>query len=99
MEGLYFPVKKLSRKYLRFLFLDTRNYYADRVFANSGVAVRFDDELINPKNQYIWRFCTIKKSDEKKFLSALETLKRNLFVCGFTDCEDEFRALKRMMDE
>ena len=99
-EDIYFGIKKLSRKKSRYLFLDANNrHLADSVFAKMGVPVRFDDELVSPDGKWAWRFCWVKKPDEKRFLDAMERMKSSFLLCGYTDYKEEVMRFRTAMDE
>jgi len=84
-EKNYIKLKKKSAFYSHFAFVDTQEYLADGLFIHEKVRVRFGSEFFNKKNKYVIICCKVRRSDESKFLRALERLESKMLLMGYKD--------------
>ena len=91
-EKLYLKTDRfsiLSLFYDYYLFFDTSQYLADRLFIRNKVRVWYDLEYAKDGSPYQAIFCRIRKKDASGFLAALEELKNSMIIHGHVNYEAE----------
>lgn len=82
----------------QYVFLDTKEYLADRLFISHKIPVRFGSEYVNKKSKYVVIFCRIRKWNEEQFKEALAALPDKMLLMGYTDyadfCKELFDSFK-----
>lgn len=73
----YFTLEQFSLLYDHYAFIDVPEYYADQLFIQHKVTVRFGNEFQHPDQPYVVIFCKVRKRDRTRFFSALAELNRN----------------------
>ena len=80
-----------------FAFIDTKEYLADQLFANHGIAVRFGDEYAREGTPYRIVFCKVRRWAAKAFVEAISELPNKMLLCGHPDyvsfCETAWKKL------
>ena len=84
----YFTLEKFSLLYDHYAFIDVPEYYADQLFIQHKVTVRFGNEFQHPDQPYVVIFCKVRKRDRTRFLSALAELNRKMILCGYPGYEE-----------
>lgn len=84
----YFTLECFSLRYDHYAFIDVPEYYADQLFIQHQVAVRFGNEFQHPDQPYVVIFCKVRKRDRDKFLSALSELNHKMILCGYPEYEE-----------
>lgn len=79
----YFTLERFSLLYDYYVFIDVPEYYADQLFIQHKVTVRFGNEFQHPDQPYVIIFCKVRKRDRDRFLSALSELDRKMILCGY----------------
>ena len=79
----YFTLERFSLLYDHYAFIDLPDYYADQLFIQHKVTVRFGNEFQHPDQPYLVIFCKVRKRDRDRFLSALSELNRKMILCGY----------------
>ena len=79
----YFTLERFSLLYDYYAFIDVPEYYADQLFIQHQVTVRFGKEFQHPDQPYVIIFCKVRKRDRDRFLSALPELERKMILCGY----------------
>ena len=67
----YLTLEKFSLMYGYYAFIDVPDYYADHLFIQHQVRVRFGNEYSHPDQPYVIIFCKVRKRDRERFLFAL----------------------------
>ena len=84
----YFTLERFSLLYDYYAFIDVPEYYADQLFIQHQVRVRFGNEFQHPHQPYVIIFCKVRKRDRDRFLSALSELNRKMILCGYPGYEE-----------
>lgn len=84
----YLTLERFSMLYDHYAFIDVPEYYADQLFIQHQVTVRFGKEFQHPDHPYVVIFCKVRKRDRDKFLSALSELNRKIILCGYPEYEE-----------
>ena len=87
MAKNYFTLRRISLLWSYFAYIDVPEYLADQLFIKHKVTVHFGDEMCNPDNEYMVIFCKVRKSDEERFLAALDDMFNKMLLCGHPDYE------------
>ena len=88
----YLTLEKFSLMYGYYAFIDVPDYYADHLFIQHQVRVRFGNEYSHPDQPYVFIFCKVRKRDRERFLFALAELNRKMLLCGYPGYEDFCRS-------
>ena len=83
----YFTLERFSLLYDHYAFIDVPEYYADQLFIQHKVTVRFGNEFQHPDQPYVVIFCKVRKRDRDRFLAALSELNRKMILCGYPGYE------------
>lgn len=59
----YFTLEQFSLLYDHYAFIDVPEYYADQLFLQHKVTVRFGNEFQHPDQPYVVIFCKVRKRD------------------------------------
>jgi len=89
-DRIWLKIKKFPPWRSYFLYFDTRQYFADSVFAEQKLKVKFEkNEFIKPGFSYIGILCSVKRKDEHRFIAAMDMVKKKILICGHPDYEKE----------
>lgn len=94
-DKLYLSIIKFTLRYRYFLYFDVKSYLADHLFIQHKVQVWYRSEFACEDSPYTAIFCREKKRDVPAFLAALDELKRNMLICGYTDYETKVSTILR----
>lgn len=72
--------------------LHVPEYYADQLFIEHKVKVRFGREYRHHDYPYVIIFCKVRKSDRDRFLAALGGINRKMLLCGYPSYEEFCRT-------
>ena len=78
---------KSSLFYCNFAYFDIKSYYADSIFTENQVPVKYIREMHKEGTEYVVIFCKVKKKYRTLFLDCLEKLDRKMIICGNSDYE------------
>ena len=99
----YEKLQKFSLLNSYYAFLDTEEYLADNLFIQHQVTVHFCTEYERPGEPYRVILCRVRKSDEDRFLAALNELPRKMIIFGHTDyleyCHGLWQKLREAKDK
>ena len=84
----YFTLERFFLLYDHYAFIDVSEYYADQLFIQHKVTVRFGNEFQHPDQPYVVIFCKVRKRDRERFLSALSELNRTMILGGYPEYEE-----------
>lgn len=74
---------------VHFMYIDSPDYYADRLFINNKVTIHFKEEYANDDNpKYRIIFAYVHKKDAKRAIEALKLLPNKMFLMGNKDYLD-----------
>lgn len=88
MKHLCFKLKTISPFSFQYLYFDTEDHLADKVFIKNKVFVKFGKEYAKNGEKYRIIFCEISKKNVDKFLKSIDELKDKMLLLGFTDYEE-----------
>ena len=94
----YIKLTNRSLFHFHYAFFDVSEYFADQIFIEKQIKVKFGRELKHPDEPYTIIFCKIKKKDEKAFLEAMEELERKMFLLGHTDYSDFCSTMSKLFE-
>ena len=95
----YFTLEQFSLPYGHYAFVDVPEYYADQLFIQHQVRVRFGKEFQHPDQPYVIIFCKVRKRDRERFLLALSELNRKMILCGYPGYEGFCRSFITKMND
>lgn len=79
--------RKLTLTYCHYMYVDTKDYLADLIFAKYQITVKFKKKEFAKDNMRII-CCKVRKKDEEKFLKAMEDLKNKAILFGINEYEE-----------
>lgn len=85
----FFRLDNFSVWYRSYAFVDCDEYYADQIFIDNKIKVKFGKEFKDSKSAYRMIFCKVRKRDEEKFLEAISELRNKMILMGYTDYEEQ----------
>lgn len=95
VKNNYKKLSAFSLFYYAYMYVDSKDNMADRLFINHKVTVKFGPELT--KGRYKMVLCKIKKRDEKNFLAALAEMYDKALLMGYTDYRDACSEIGKTM--
>lgn len=95
----YLTLERCSLLYDHYAFIDVPEYYADQLFVQHQVTVRFGKEYKHPDYPYVVIFCKVRKRDRDKFLTALSELDRKMILRGYPRYEEFCNAFIAKMND
>lgn len=98
-KKLYLRLQKRSLRFEYFMFFDTSAYIADQIFIRKKIRVWFDGDYTKEDFPYMAVLCHVRKKDTEKFLDALEILKKNIMICGYSQYETEISEFMSNLEE
>lgn len=96
MNKNYIKLDVFSLMYNHYVFIDTDEYLADKLFIDYEVKVEFGKEYIKEDSSYVVIFCKVRKGDDNKFQEALGDLHNKMLLMGHADYNDECGMLIEM---
>lgn len=70
---------------LRYAYIDTDDYHADKLFRRYNIRVKIDSEYTKEKETYRIILCRIRRKQKAAFEKAMNELVRNMDLFGHTD--------------
>lgn len=83
----------------KFMYIDTRDYLADALFAEKRIPMKFKGEFVKSGCKYIIVSASCPKKYWEVVLSALRELPDKMLLLGNTDYEDMCNTLMNMLRE
>ena len=74
----YMKLQKFSLFYAHYIFVDSQEHLADALFLSQGIQIHWGKEFAKPGISYRFRFCKVRKRQEKQFLEALQKLQDDM---------------------
>ena len=71
--------------YCRYAYIDLEDHLADSLFERENVAVKYEQEFVNPVNNYRLVICRVLPWHRDGFLKALSRLPNKMNLLGFND--------------
>lgn len=87
--------KKWYSRYHEFVYVDTKNYLADDIFATNKIPVKFKGDYKHDDKKYVLVHCKVKPKYIDEFLNSLGELKNEMLHNGFADYD---MFCKNMLD-
>lgn len=88
----YKRIRKLSRKWAYFLFMDHREYIADSLFIQEKCEVSFLQEYEKQGTDWLMVYVRVRRTDVPKFQAAMTKLKDAALLKGYTDYDQAFET-------
>lgn len=100
----YCELKSINPFRRSFLYFDIKDYYADQIFIQHKVPVKFmKEEAWNSEIGYGIIFCTIPNRFVHEFEKCMEDLAKKMLITGHTDyidqCSELVEQLKKVAKE
>ena len=74
--------------YSHYAYFDLEDHLADSLFARQHVAVKYEQEFVNPINHYRLVICRVLPWHREGFLKAMSELPCKMNLLGFNDYQD-----------
>ena len=91
---------------LSYAYLDHESYFADKIFMEKGIRVKFIREMHRENAPYRIIFCKVQKRERERLESALKELENKILLAGYKDyplycieLEEELEKEKGMRQE
>ena len=91
---------------LSYAYLDHESYFADKIFMEKGIRVKFIREMHRENAPYRIIFCKVPKRERERLESALKELENKILLAGYKDyplycieLEEELEKEKGMRQE
>ena len=91
---------------LSYAYLDHESYFADKIFMEKGIRVKFIREMHRENAPYRIVFCKVQKRERERMESALKELENKILLAGYKDyplycieLEEELEKEKGMRQE
>ena len=91
---------------LSYAYLDHESYFADKIFMEKGIRVKFIREMHRENAPYRIVFCKVQKRERERLESALKDLENKILLAGYKDyplycieLEEELEKEKGMRQE
>ena len=91
---------------LSYAYLDHESYFADKIFMEKGIRVKFIREMHRENAPYRIIFCKVQKRERERLESALKDLENKILLAGYKDyplycieLEEELEKEKGMRQE
>lgn len=98
MDG-YIKLRKASRRYVYYIYLDHADNMADSLFYREHITVRFKGDFM--KEGCDWKYVAVKvrKADEQTFLKALKELPNKLLIAGYDGYDDALAWMNSIFED
>ena len=70
---------------LSYAYLDHESYFADKIFMEKGIRVKFIREMHRENAPYRIIFCKVQKRERERLESALKDLENKILLAGYKD--------------
>lgn len=81
----YWKIARWSLFFFYFIFFDTKEYVADRLFVRHKVRVWFGKEFEKKESPFVLILCRVRKKDVERFVAALDEMERTMILKGHSD--------------
>lgn len=71
-----------------YAYIDIPEYHADRIFIDKKIKVKFKTEMRHKDTNYVVIFCKFPRRQEKRFLEAMESLRRKMLLFGLIEYDN-----------
>ena len=90
--ALYWHLERRSRRYAYYAYFDSPDHMADQIFIRNRIWVYFDGDYAKEGFSYAIILCHVRKKDAASLEAALDTLAKNMLICGYPQYETEVSA-------
>lgn len=95
----YMHLERINPFYSYYAYFDVPEFFADQLFIQHQVRVRFSGEYQKKGKQYVIVLCRVRKKDEERFLEALGELPRKVLLLGYPnylkDCSELIEHIEK----
>jgi len=85
-------ITKSPSLYCRYAYFDLEDHLADSLFQRQNIAVKYEQEFVNPINPYRLVICKVLPWHRDGFLQALSQLPNKMNLLGFNDYQQFCKA-------
>ena len=86
-------------KHFSYAYIDLNNYFADEIFLEKNIEVKFLREMIRGDSPYRIVICKIKREDGEAFEEALKLLEDKMLLLGHSDYLAVCAELETQLEE
>ena len=84
---------------LSYAYLDHESYFADKIFMEKGIRVKFIREMHRENAPYRIIFCKVQKRERERLESALKELENKILLAGYKDYPLYCTELERELEK
>ena len=84
---------------LSYAYLDHESYFADKIFMEKGIRVKFIREMHRENAPYRIVFCKVQKRERERMESALKDLENKILLAGYKDYPLYCTELERELEK
>ena len=84
---------------LSYAYLDHESYFADKIFMEKGIRVKFIREMHRENAPYRIIFCKVQKRERERLESALKDLENKILLAGYKDYPLYCTELERELEK
>lgn len=81
----FWKMEESFGKHFSYAYIDLNNYFADEIFLEKNIEVKFLREMIRGDSPYRIVICKIKREDGEAFEEALKLLEDKMLLLGHSD--------------
>lgn len=95
----YWKLDGFSLFTIPYVYVDYNSYFADSLFEQRKIVMKFKGEMARTDSPYCIIFCKVLKRDVQKFEDVLEKLKAKMLLLGHNDYVDVCDEIEMLLDK
>ena len=95
----YWKLDEFSLFTIPYVYVDHNSYFADSLFEQRKIVMKFKGEIVRSDSSYCIIFCKVLKRDVQKFEDTLEKLTDKMFLLGHRDYADVCEEIAMLIDK
>jgi hypothetical protein len=95
----FWKMEESFGKHFSYAYIDLNNYFADEIFLEKNIEVKFLREMIRGDSPYRIVICKIKREDGEAFEEALKLLEDKMLLLGHSDYLAVCAELETQLEE
>ena len=95
----FWKMEESFGKHFSYAYIDLNNYFADEIFLEKNIEVKFLREMIRGDSPYRIVICKIKREDGEAFEEALKLLEDKILLLGHSDYLAVCAELEKQLEE
>ena len=95
----FWKMEESFGKHFSYAYIDLNNYFADEIFLEKNIEVKFLREMIRGASPYRIVICKIKREDGEAFEEALKLLEDKILLLGHSDYLAVCAELEKQLEE